>query len=361
MAEKLKDRFLTESSVGAMADELKRVCPSLGRKKLLSLVLDDAFKGRELMDRMRHATSCLREVLPKSYRKALAVLRKAAPGIKGCEALCLPDYVERFGLEDWDLSLDALVLFTKYSSSEFAIRPFIMKNPKRAMTFMKKIAEDGDEKVRRFASEGCRPRLPWAVALPGFKKNPSPIIPVLEKLKDDESEFVRRSVANNLNDISKDHAGLVLDIGERWIGKSEETDWIVKHACRTLLKAGDSRAMRLFGFGDPRRIAVRSFEFGKKKLAIGGRTSFRFVLEIKSKKACKVRLEYAVHFVKARGRTSPKVFKISEKTRRPGEHRISGNHAFADLSTRKHYPGEHLFRIIVNGGEKAAATLLLTE
>ncbi len=246
-----------------MADELKRVCPSLDKNKLLSLVLDDAFKERELMDRMRHTTGCLREVLPGSYRKALAVLRKAAPLIKGCEALCLPDYVEQFGLEDWDLS--------------------------------------------------------------------------------------------------KDHAGLVLDIGERWIGKSKKTDRVVKHACRTLLKAGDSRAMMLFGFGDPRRIAVSEFEIGKEKLPIGGRTSFRFVLDVKSKKACKVRLEYAVHFVKASGKTSPKVFKISEKTCRPGEHKISGNHAFADLSTRKHYPGDHLFRIIVNGKEKAVANLLITD
>ena len=361
MAEKLKDMFFTTSSVNTMADVLKRCYPDFDKKRFVSLVFDEGFESKELKARMRHTTECLRQVLPKSYKKTLGILKKAVPHIKGFEAMCLPDYVELYGLDEWDLSLDALALFTKYASSEFAIRPFIIKDPKRAMAFMKTLAGDKEPNVRRFASEGCRPRLPWAMAIPVFKKNPSLILPILEKLRDDDSEFVRRSVANNLNDISKDHPELVLEMCETWYGKSENTDWIIKHACRTMLKAGDSRAMLLFGFGDPKNIGVEKFTLDKKKLAMGKDVRFSFILQVGTKKACKVRLEYVVHFAKAAGRVSKKVFKITENTFAPGEHTVSRRHSFVDMSTRKHHPGEHRIAIVVNGVQKAQKTLTLTK
>jgi len=342
-----------------MADVLKKCHPSFDNKRFLALVLDESFEGLELKARMRHTTECVRKVLPPSFAKSVAILKKAAPEVKGFEAMCLPDFVELYGRDDWDRSLPALALFTKYSSSEFAIRPFIIDDQKRAMAFMKTLAGDKDHRVRRFASEGCRPRLPWAMAIPAFKKDPALILPVLEKLKDDESEFVRRSVANNLNDISKDHPDLVLALGAKWLGKSPETDWIVKHACRTLLKKGDSRAMMLFGFGDPKKIEVKALKVDKKKPAIGEQVCFSFTLSVGTARACKVRLEYAVHFAKAKGKVSKKVFKISEKTCPPADHKVVKKHSFADMSTRKHYPGAHTIEIVVNGKAKASQDLLL--
>ena len=177
-----------------------------------------------------------------------------------------------------------------------------LQREKRGMAFMAKLAGDRDENVRRFASEGCRPRLPWAMALPQFKADPSPILPVLEKLKDDESEFVRKSVANNLNDVSKDHPGLVLDVCEKWHGKSDRTDWIVKRACRTMLKAGNTRAMRLFGFGDPKRLGVAEVKLGKRGVAVGDVLPFSFALAVGTKKACRARLEYVVYFARPGGK-----------------------------------------------------------
>ena len=360
MAEKLKDMFFTKMSVGAISDTLKEIHPDFDKKKFEALVFDGEFESKELKARMRHVTECLRETLPKSYAEALNILKNAAPHVKGFEAMCLPDYVELYGLDHWDMSLEALALFTKYSSSEFAIRPFIIKDPERAMSFMQKLAENADQKVRRFASEGCRPRLPWAMAIPAFKKDPSLILPVLEKLKNDNSESVRRSVANNLNDISKDNPDLALDICARWFGGSENTDWIVKHACRTMLKAGSKRAMLLFGFGDPEDIEVNNFQFEREGIAIGQKARFSFDIDVKTKKKCKIRLEYAVIFAKAKGKTSKKVFKISEKTCSPGEHKVTRGHSFEDMSTRKHYPGEHVITIIINGVEKARGVLMLT-
>ena len=247
MAERLKDIFFTNSSINKFGDIIKQYYPEFDKEKFLNLIFNDEWKSKELKEKMRHTTICLHKTLPENYKKALAILIEIAPFIKGFEAMSLPDYVEVYGMENWDLSLPSLTHFTKYSSSEFAIRPFLAKDPEKVMAYVSEWAEDKNEKVRRFASEGCRSRLPWAMALPKFKKDPSLIIPILEKLKNDDSEFVRRSVANNLNDISKDHPDLVLDISKKWYGKSEKTDRLIKHACRSMLKAGNKRALLLFG------------------------------------------------------------------------------------------------------------------
>jgi 3-methyladenine DNA glycosylase AlkC len=299
---------------------------------------------------MHHTTLCLKKTLPESYKEALTILKEAAALAKGFEALSLPDYVATYGMDDWDLSLPALYHFTKYSTSELAIRPFLAKDPDKVMALMNKWAEDKDPKIRRFASEGCRPRLPWAMALPKFKKDPSPILPLLEKLKNDESEDVRRSVANNLNDISKDNPEVALGICESWHGQSENTDKIVKHACRTLLKAGDKRALLIFGYSDPSTMIVENFKLAKTQIKIGENVRFSFDLTLKEKS--KVRLEYTISYVKAKGQLSKKVFKITENDYAPGSITISRKHSLADMSTRKHYPGMHHIAIIVNGVEK---------
>jgi len=359
MPEKLKDMFFTQESINHLADTFKKYYPKFDKEKFTELIFDDNFDSLELKQKMRHTTECMYETLPKTYKEALDILKKVLPHIKGFEVMSFPDYVEIYGMDNWNLSLPALGYLTKYASSEFAIRQFLDKDPDRVMEYMLKWADDEDEKVRRFASEGCRPRLPWTIALPKFKKDPSPIIPILEKLKNDDSEFVRRSVANNLNDISKDNPEIALDICEHWIGKTDNTDWIVKHACRTMLKAGNKRAMILFGYGDPSNINVENFKFEKEKINIGDELGFSFDLNINEREKKKVRLEYGVYFMKANGKLSKKVFKITENSYKPGKHSFRKKHQFADMSTRKHYPGEHQVSIIVNGVEKEKTSFLL--
>ena len=360
MAERLKDIFFTEASLNTFADSIRAQHPQFDKKKFLGLVRDETWEERELKARMRHVTRCLHQTLPQSYKTALRILRKAAPHVKGFEALSLPDYVELYGLDDWAASLPALALFTRYSSSEFAIRPFIAANPKKAMVTVLKWAGDKNKHVRRLASEGCRPRLPWGMALPVFKNDPRLILPVLDKLKNDDSEYVRKSVANNLNDISKDHPELVLDICERWYGKSKKTDWIVKHACRGMLKGGNKRAMSLFGFVDPGNLSIKNLKFDRKTLSVGEDVRYSFDVTVKAKKPCEVRIETTVHYVRPTGKPLRKVFKIREGTLDPGTHNITRTLSFKDQSTRKHHPGKHGFSIVVNGVEKATALINLT-
>ena len=359
MAEKLKDLFFTTSFIAQLGDAIQQIYPDFDKEQFTSLVYDGTWETKELKAKMRHVTHCSHKALPEDYPEALEILTKIASAFRGFEAMVFPDYVECYGLDHWDLSLSALAFFTKLCSSEFAIRPFLARDPERAMATLRVWAEDEDHNVRRLASEGCRPRLPWAMALPTFKKDPSLILPVLEKLKNDDSEYVRKSVANNLNAISKDHPELVLDICERWIGQTKNTDWIVRHACRTMLKAGNRRALLLFGFADPTDMGVENLRLDEETLSIGEDLHFAFDLRVNAQEACKVRLELGAYYVKARGKLSRKVFHIREDCFAPGIHSISRKHSFADQSTRKHYPGEHQISIIVNGVEKAKANFEL--
>lgn len=353
MAERLKDQFFTQASIRKLAETLSTIHPAFEVDTFLNLIYDSNWEALELKAKMHHVTRCFGATLPNTFQEALNILKKAILNVSGFEVMSFPDYVEMYGMEEWDLAMPALAYFTPFGSSEFAVRPFLDRDPARAMVYMSTWAEDPDPSVRRLASEGCRPRLPWAMALPKFKKDPTLIFPVLDKLKNDESEMVRRSVANNLNDISKDNPLLVLDVCGRWFGRSKETDKIVKHACRSLLKAGNPRAMRLFGFCDPDRLGVEGLDIDAHPVKIGDSFIFSFNLRVKGKEKSKVRLEYVVYFVKAKGKLSPKIFQYSEKVYTPGSYSMTKKHSMMDQSTRKHYPGEHQLAIIINGVEKA--------
>ena len=361
MPKKLKNMFFTTESIQLLADTLQESYGVFDVDRFLALVYDDTWESLELKGKMHHVTLALHETLAQEFVLALEILRRVAPSIQGFDSMVFPDYVASYGLDHWETSLPALAFFTTLCSSEYAVRPFIAQDPQRTMGQLYEWAEDENEHVRRLASEGCRPRLPWGMVLTVFRKDPTPILPVLEKLKDDESEYVRRSVANNLNDISKDHPDLVLDICERWHGQNEHRDGIVKHACRGLLKKGNRRAMLLFGFGDPTHIDVENLTLDRETLSIGDDLRYTFELVVKTKEPTKVRLELRVDYVKARGKTSRKVFQIREHTFDRGRHVITRKLWLADQSTRKHYPGEHRIWIVVNGVEKATASFQLKE
>lgn len=356
MPERLKDIFFANAFIEQLGQAIGQVYPEFDQKEFAHLVYDDAWTTRELKTKMRHLTRCLRAILPDDYPQALAILVKIAPSFNGFDSLVFPDFVECYGLDEWDLSMPALAVFTQQGSSEFAVRPFLRQDPQRALAYLSTWAESENHHLRRLASEGCRPRLPWAMALPAFKKDPNPILPILEKLKADESDYVRKSVANNLNDISKDHPELMLDICERWYGVTNQTDWIVKYACRGLLKAGNERALWLFGFTGPTGLSIANLTLDKTALSIGETLGFTFELRVEVAAPPQVRLEYKVYFVKASGKSSPKVFQIREGLFEPGSHLISRKHSFEDRTTRRHHPGTHRISIMVNGVEMAAAS-----
>ncbi len=359
MAERLKDRFFTRSAIEPFAAALEENYPAFNRSRFLQLVYDASWESLALKGRLRRIAVCLGQTLPPSYPEALAVLKQAAPRLQGFEAMIPAEYVQVFGLDDFDLSLEALGCLTRFGSAEFAVRPFLQQDPQRALAYVYRWAEHESPAVRRLASEGCRPRLPWAPALTGFQDNPRPLLPVLEKLRDDPSESVRKSVANHLNDISKDHPDLALGLCEQWIGLSPRTDWIVKHACRTLLRAGNRRALALFGFEEASGLTVETLTVVENPIEIGGYLKFSYTLIVDGAAPRNVRLEYAVSYVKAARGPSTKVFQHTERLFRPGRHTLRKKHAMADMTTRKHIPGDHRLGVVVNGEEKAACPFTL--
>jgi hypothetical protein len=204
------------------------------------------------------------------------------------------------------------------------------------------------------------PRLPWAQALPAFKKDPKPIIGILELLKEDPSAYVRRSVANNLNDIAKDHPTLILDLAKRWWGSHPHTDWIVKHACRTLLKQCNPEALELFGLTQTTGISISQLEVSTP-IHIGEEVVISFCVVNDSSTDTKLRIEYAIDFLKSRGSYSRKLFKLSEKNYQPGNSLIQTRHPFKQMTTRTHYAGEHFLTIIINGKEMGTKSLSLLQ
>jgi 3-methyladenine DNA glycosylase AlkC len=359
MAKRLKDIY-DKDFLRHFGGILQAAYPPFDRVGFAGAVTGGSWDALALKERMRKIVCSLRGFLPEVYEDALAVLRAVADECEGFPYLFFPDFVACYGLEkkQWKISLAALELFTQKSSAEFAIRSFILQDPDRIMKQMLRWAKHPNEHVRRLASEGCRPRLPWGEALTIFKRDPAPVLRVLELLKADPSLYVRKSVANNLNDISKDNPDLVLETVRRWKGKSAETDWIIRRACRGLIRKADPRALALFDYtpvvAGESLVSRAVILVRPRKARIGESSEISYSLTVREGEGVRIRLEYAIDFVKARGNQSRKAFVLWDKGINGGEI-ISGKrtHSWADLTTRRHYPGSHPIILLVNGREAA--------
>ncbi|HBE9551986.1 DNA alkylation repair protein [Clostridioides difficile] len=350
MPELLKNMYNRES-LYEVAVAIQSVYNSFKVDEFIKSTMDETWNNLELKARCRKISMSLGMYLPEDYKEALSILEKSVTGFYF--AFFFPDFVEVYGQDDinWDLSISALERNTEYWSSEFAVRAFIIKDEERMMAQMRKWSKHKSEHVRRLASEGCRPQLPWGQAISKFKKDPTPVLPILEQLKTDTSTYVQKSVANNLNDISKTHPDLVISIAKDWYGKNKSTNWIVKHGCRTLLKKGNRDVLALFGYDDTTSINIQDFTLETTSIFIGENLTFSF--KILAKKATKTRLEYGIDYMKSNGKRNRKIFKISEVSLKENEKKsYMKKHSFADVSVRKHYPGIHSIAIIINGIEK---------
>ncbi|HBE9252051.1 TPA: DNA alkylation repair protein [Clostridioides difficile] len=350
MPELLKNMYNRES-LYEVAVAIQSVYNSFKVDEFIKSTMDETWNNLELKARCRKISMSLGMYLPEDYKEALSILEKSVTGFYF--AFFFPDFVEVYGQDEinWDLSISALERNTEYWSSEFAVRAFIIKDEERMMAQMRKWSKHKSEHVRRLASEGCRPQLPWGQAISKFKKDPTLVLPILEQLKTDTSTYVQKSVANNLNDISKTHPDLVISIAKDWYGKNKSTNWIVKHGCRTLLKKGNRDVLALFGYDDTTSINIQDFTLETTSISIGEDLTFSF--NILAKKATKTRLEYGIDYMKSNGKRNRKIFKISEVSLKENEKKsYMKKHSFADVSVRRHYPGIHSITIIINGVEK---------
>lgn len=357
MSTALKDLY-NEDFYTSFTSVFKEVDLTFNPSQFLNSIFTSAFDQMELKQRMSHTSVVFHNFLSGDYEKDADTLKVLVDKLQekgyqkyGLEYMFLPEYVAMYGLNHLETSIQLMERITQFTSCEFAVRPFILKHPNEMLKQMLAWSTHENHHVRRFASEGARPRLPWAMALPDLKKDPSPLLPILENLKHDESEYVRRSVANNLNDIAKDNPAITLKLSKKWFGKTKETDALVKHGCRTLLKAGEPNALALFGY-DSKRLDLLDFSVKNPQINMGDRLTFDLNVKNNSNTERIVRLEYVIHLLKKNGEHSKKVFKISERNLGAGETlSVNRQHHFKPITTRVYYTGLHKVSVVLNGKE----------
>ncbi|MGD1836286.1 MAG: DNA alkylation repair protein [Nitrososphaeraceae archaeon] len=300
----------------------------------------------------------LEKFLPNNFEKAANILVKSLEPELSIEPgktdwnrfiiIPLSEFISENGLEYYDLSMNSLYEMTKRFSSENAIRPFIKKYPDKTLKLLKEWAKDENVHVRRLVSEGTRTRLPLCSRLEDYRKDPKPIINLLELLKDDQEQYVRRSVANNLNDISKDNPKIIIKTLKRWKkDASKERFWIINHALRTLFKNGNIDALELMDFTKP-NISKTKIDLDKENIKIGENMIIQ--IEFLSKYNQLLMIDYIIHFIKSNGKHSEKVFKLTVKTCKKDQLiKIRKKHSFKQMTTRKHYPGIHIIQLLING------------
>lgn len=360
--EPLKNLFSPEL-VGHIASHLKRrhpgadtvtfetsvlqALPRLELKERAQLIADHLFRGLPTDAGERH-TILLSMLHPDEHESANA--RSDADGLCGWAVLPLTLVVGQHGLADFSGGLEALREMTKRFSSEFAVRYFLIEDQSACLAIMSQWVNDPNRHVRRLVSEGTRPRLPWAMQLPALIRDPAPVLPLLEALRDDPEPYVRRSVSNHLNDVAKDHPGLVAVIAQTWIASaSPERRALLRHACRTLIKRGDSRVLAAFGQHPP-RASFGALELSATRVTIPGDLTISMEITSLAKDVQDLTVDYVIHFRKANGSLASKVFKGSVFSLRPGEsRRFRRSHRFAHITTRRHYTGSHGVSLRING------------
>ena len=319
----------------------------------------DAFLGTashgldalSIMERVRRIADALKAALPADYPVALDILRSIAPSLTHAfQAVAITEFVARYGLGDFDRSMEALADLTRFGSAEFAIRPFLAQDAVRTLGVMTQWADSPDEHVRRLASEGGRPRLPWASRVPAIKDDPTLSIGILERLSSDPSLYVRKSVANHLNDISKDRPDWLLHRLADWPQDDARTAWIVRHALRTLIKQGEPRALELIGAGHGAAVEVQRFSIAPQVVRLGERIAIDADIRSTSSQVQRLVIDYRVHYARSAGKTARKVFKLKTFDLAPNASAaLAIKQTIKDFSTRRHYPGSHDVELIVNG------------
>lgn len=334
-------------------DWLDRLSRALDAPRLQQDIKQADWEELAFKQRVRRISTSLGSYVPREFDGAATTLERLAPEFTGLAGIVFPDYIELYG-DDWDRSLLALERLTPYSTAEFAVRRFLLSDQDRYLQQALLWSTSDDEHVRRLASEGARPRLPWGQAIPALIADPRPVLPLLDRLLTDDSLYVRKSVANHLNDITKTHPELVIERLDQ-LGNNPQTDWVLRHASRTLLKQGHPDVLKAFGLVTRGTVTVDDLTV-TPSLPIGGELSFTFSLATTEPQV--LRIEYAIDYVKQRG-MSQKVFRISER-QVAGRETFTKRQSFRNLTTRVHYPGTHRVTILINGQAYATATFDVT-
>jgi len=363
--------LINKGTVEAIGTQLQRVWPAFDRKRFEKLA-QTGLDALEFKARARHVGAALEATLPEDFDQAAILLEATlAPAgaqndprwaqvgngaLAGWAVWPMGEYVARCGLQSPRRALTTLHALTQRFTAEWPIRAFIEQHPELTFATLALWARDPSEHVRRLVSEGSRPRLPWGLQLKGLIKDPAPTLPLLLALQDDPSDYVRRSVANHLNDIAKDHPAVVATwLEQHLVDASPERRALLKHATRTLVKKGDLRVLKAWGMGKPLRGSA-TLSITPKRVSVGDNVDLAVTLASTAGRAQKLVIDYAVHHVKANGSTSGKVFKgwVLELTANE-ERSLRKSHSMRLITTRVYHAGHHAVDLRINGQMVASA------
>jgi 3-methyladenine DNA glycosylase AlkC len=362
MAEPLKNYYGPDVPA-RIARMIKQVDSGFDEDAFLADALD-GYQALELTPRARQIAQALGRHLPQDYERAIEiVIASLGPKLQVAELtgmdvfVYLPHvfFVAEFGVDHFEASMRAQYELTQRFSAEYSIRVFLERYPQQTLGRLREWAFDSNAHVRRLVSEGTRPRLPWAPRLRAFQDDPRPVLELLDILKDDPELFVRRSVANNLNDIGKDNPAALIETCRRWMkDASPQRSWLVRHALRSAVKRGEPEALEILGFLPATGVQVRDIHIAPAVASIGDSITFTVELSNDGSATKQLLIELRVHFVKANGKPSPKVFALKELVLRPnGSVQLSKTISLAQHTTRTHYPGQHRVEVLVNGRPSA--------
>jgi len=370
MAEPLKNQFGAEV-VRKIASMISRAFPAFEQDTFIKDALD-GYESLELMPRGWKIARTLRGYLPADYPEAVEILLESlGPKLDTTEDLGMAPFlylphgcfVAEYGLSHFEVSMRAQYELTQRFSAEFSIRPFLAQHTEATLARLREWARDPSPHVRRLVSEGTRPRLPWAARLREFQRDPRPVLSLLELLKDDPSLYVRRSVANNLNDIGKDHPELLVETARRWMNNAtDERRRLVRHALRSAVKRAEPAALEVMGFGEEAKASVGNALITPRRVLMGDSVEITFEVTNTDPRRQRILVDLRVHFMKANGKTSPKVFKLKAIDLAPGETvRVRKSVSLAEMTTRKHYAGVHRVEAVLNGHAKSLGEFELME
>ena len=364
MAEAFKE-WIGPELVRTMSKHLRRVHDAFPAQRFVKAATS-GLADLELKARVEHVADALAKTLPQAFSKAATVLeRSLAParsdadlsklvpcdaGLAGWAVWPMTDFVARHGLAHPKRALRCLHALTQRNTAEYAIRPFLIEHRDETMATLGDWLDDPSPHVRRLVSEGTRPRLPWGIQLKHLIEDPTPTFGFLRQLQDDDSEYVRRSVANHLNDIAKDHPQHVAQwLEDHLPDATPPRRAMLRHASRTLIKRADRRVLRAWGLADPLR-GDATLQVTPTRARQGASVELAVALQSRARKPQSLMIDYVVHHVKKGGATSAKTWKGWQVTLAPGESReLRKKHSLKVVTTRRDYSGHHPVDLMING------------
>ncbi|MEJ2863622.1 DNA alkylation repair protein [Actinomycetospora flava] len=359
------DELISPAVVARLRAAMEAVAPT-GDFSALARA-EDEVPGLRLRERVDVVRDALLRDVPAGFPAARRVVRDVldGPHLEGWMIWPVTEFVASRALEsgstrDFDAAMALLARLTVGLTGEFAVRELLVARPERGLHIMRTWTGHDSEHVRRLATEGSRAYLPWAKRVPWLLAHPRATRGILDATYRDPAEYVRRSVANHLNDLSRVDPSVVTDVAAAWAGDPDaHTPRLLRHGLRTLVKRADPAALSLVGFtGNDLHVARP--RIAGDVVPWNGDLTFTAAVTNHGETDATVAIDYSIGFRRANGSVSAKTFNLgSRRIAAGGSAVVTKTHSFRPITTRTYYPGAHDVTVQANGVLSPSETFVL--